>query len=195
MRPNFWPNTPDILAHPLRNGTPAAFKLRALLAALLTPSYGIYSGYELIENEPMSDANEEYFHSEKYELRNRNWDDPRSIAGFLTTINAIRRRHPALQRLRNIEFHDTTNPNVLAFSKASEDGSDVVRTVVNLDPWATQECTLALELDRLGLPWDQPFEAYDELTNRSFTWQGPEPYVRLDPYHEVAHVLHLRPLS
>jgi starch synthase (maltosyl-transferring) len=195
MRPNFWPNTPDILAHPLRNGTPAAFKLRAVLAAMLTPSYGVYSGYELIENEPMSDANEEYFHSEKYELRRRNWDDPRSIADCLTRINEIRRRHPALQRLRNIEFHRTTNPHLLAFSKRTDDGADVVLTVVNLDPWNAQEGTLALELDELGLPWDRPFEAYDEMTNQSFTWQGPEPYVRLDPYHDVAHVLALRPLS
>jgi starch synthase (maltosyl-transferring) len=195
MRPNFWPNTPDILAHPLRNGTPAAFKQRVVLAAMLTPSYGVYSGYELIENEPMSDANEEYFHSEKYEIRQRDWDDPRSIAGCFRKINEIRRRHPALQRLRNIDFHDTTNPNILAFSKSSEDGADVVLTVVNLDPWNTQECTLVLDLPALGLPFDRPYEAYDELTNQSFTWQGPEPYVRLDPYHEVAHVLHLRPLS
>jgi starch synthase (maltosyl-transferring) len=195
MRPNFWPNTPDILAGPLRNGTPAAFKQRAVLAAMLTPSYGIYSGYELIENEPMSDANEEYFHSEKYEIRKRNWDDPRSIAGCLQKINEIRRRHPALQRLRNIQFHPTTNPAILAFSKVSDDGSDVVLTVVNLDPWSSQDCTLQLDLPSLGLPWDRPFEAYDELTHQSFTWQGPEPYVRLDPYQEVAHVLHLRPLS
>jgi starch synthase (maltosyl-transferring) len=162
---------------------------------MLTPSFGVYSGYELIENEPMSDANEEYFHSEKYEIRSRNWDDPRSIAGCFKQINEIRRRHPALQRLRNIEFHDTTNPNIIAFSKSSEDGTDVVLTIVNLDPWATQECTLDLDLPALGLPFDRPYEAYDELTNQSFTWQGAEPYVRLDPYHEVAHVLHLRPLS
>jgi starch synthase (maltosyl-transferring) len=195
MRPNFWPNTPDNLAGPLRNGTPAAFKQRLVLAAMLTPSYGIYSGYELIENEPMSDTNEEYFHSEKYEIRKRDWDDPRSIADCITKVNAIRRRHPALQRLRNVRFHDTTNPNLLAFSKSSEEGSDVVLTIVNLDPWHAQEGTLALELDELGLPWDRPFEAYDELSNQSFTWQGPEPYVRLDPYADVAHVLHLRPLS
>jgi starch synthase (maltosyl-transferring) len=195
MRPNFWPNTPDILAHPLRNGTPAAFKLRAVLAATLTPSYGIYSGYELIENEPMSDANEEYFHSEKYELRHRDWDDPRSIADCLTKLNEIRRRHPALQRLRNIDFQGSTNPNLLAYAKRSDDGTDVVLTVVNLDPWNVQEGVLRLELERLGLPIDGPYEAYDELTSSSFTWRGAEPYVRLDPYHEVAHVLHLRPLS
>ncbi len=195
MRPNFWPNTPDILAHPLRNGTPAAFKLRAVLAATLTPSYGIYSGFELIENEPMSDANEEYFHSEKYEVRARDWDDPRSIADCLTKLNAIRRRHPALQRLRNIQFHGSSNPQLLVFSKRSDDGTDVVLMIVNLDPWNAQEGTLDLRLDDLGVPGDLPYEAFDELSDRSFTWQGTDPYVRLDPYAEVAHVLQLRSLS
>jgi starch synthase (maltosyl-transferring) len=195
MRPNFWPNTPDILSGPLRNGPPAVFKLRAVLAATLTPSYGIYSGYELLENEPMSDTNEEYFHSEKYEVSRRNWDDPRSIAPLLAQLNDIRRRHPALQRLRNITFHPTTNPDVLAFSKVGDDGADVVLTVVNLNAWETAECTIDLALDSLGLPWDRPYEAYDELTRQSFTWQGRSPYVRLDPFHEVAHVLQLRPLS
>ncbi|MEA3078017.1 MAG: hypothetical protein QOF60_2925 [Actinomycetota bacterium] len=195
MRPNFWPNTPDILAGPLRNGPVSAFKLRAVLAATLAPSYGVYSGYELLENEPMSDTNEEYFHSEKYEVRRRNWDDPRSIAGCLTQLNAIRHRHPALQRLRNVRFHASTNDNVLAYSKVSDDGADVVLVIVNLDPWSAAESTLNLDLPALGLPWDAPFEAYDELSHQSFTWQGPEPYVRLDPHHDVAHVLHLRPLS
>ncbi len=195
MRPNFWPNTPDILAGALRNGTAAAFRMRAVLAAMLTPSYGVYAGYELVENEPMSDANEEYFHSEKYEIRNRNWNDARSIAGCLTVLNDIRRRHPALQRLRNLRFHDTTNPTLLAFSKTSDDGADVVLTVINLDSWAAQEGTLSLDLAALGLAGDHPFEAYDELTKQSFTWQGAEPYIRLDPLHDVAHVLHLRPLS
>jgi len=195
MRPNFWPNTPDILAGALRNGTASAFRMRAVLAAMLTPSYGVYAGYELVENEPMSDTNEEYFHSEKYEIRSRNWEDSRSIAGCFQAINEIRRRHPALQRLRNLCFHATSNDALLAFSKASDDGTDVVLTVINLDPWATQEGTLLLDLGALGLTWDRPFEAYDELTKQSFTWQGAEPFVRLDPLHDVAHVLHLRPLS
>jgi starch synthase (maltosyl-transferring) len=195
MRPNFWPNTPDILSGPLRNGPPAAFKVRLLLAALLVPSYGVYSGYELMENEPMSQDNEEYFHSEKYELRQRDVDDPRTLAPYLAGVNEIRRRHPAFARLRNVQFHDTTNGALLCWSKVSDDGSDVVLVVANLDPWSTQDATLDLDLDALGVPWDAPFEAYDELTGQSFTWRGPNPYVRLDPYDEVAHVLHVRPLS
>ncbi|HEX7165740.1 MAG TPA: maltotransferase domain-containing protein [Acidimicrobiales bacterium] len=195
MRPNFWPNTPDILSGPLRNGTPPAFKVRLLLAALLVPSYGIYSGYELMENEPMSQTNEEYFHSEKYEIRARDYDDPRSLASWIAGINEIRRRHPAFSRLRNIQFHGSSNPNILCWSKVSDDGSDVVLVVANVDPWTTQDATLSLDLGSLGLAWDRPFEAYDELTGESYTWQGPNPFVRLDPWHEVAHVLHLRGLG
>ncbi len=194
MRPNFFPNTPDILAHPLRNAPASVFKLRLLLAATLVPSYGIYSGYELIENEPMSDANEEYFHSEKYEVRRRDWNDPRSIAPFVTKVNRIRRHHPALSRLRNITFHESSNEHILAYSKISDDWTDVVLVVVNLDGHDAQETTLGLDLAALGMPVDRQFEAYDEMTNQSFTWQGAHPYVRLDPSSEVAHVLHLRAL-
>jgi starch synthase (maltosyl-transferring) len=191
MRPNFWPNTPDILSGPLRNGPPSAFKQRLVLAATMTPSYGIYSGYELAENEPMSESNEEYFRSEKYELKDRDWDDRRSLAPFITLINDVRRRHPALQRLRNLRFHNADNPHMIVYSKHTDDRSDVVLMVVNLDPWTTHDCTLDVDLGLLGLPWDQPFEAYDELSNQSFSWTGPHPYVRLDPF-QAAHVLHLR---
>ncbi|MDP8993109.1 MAG: alpha-1,4-glucan--maltose-1-phosphate maltosyltransferase [Actinomycetota bacterium] len=191
MRPSFWPNTPDILSGPLRNGPPAAFKQRLVLAATMTPSYGIYSGYELCENQPLSDANEEYRHSEKYELKDRDWDDQGSLAPFITTLNDVRRRHPAMQRLRSIHFHQADNPAVIAYSKHSEDRSDVVLTVVNLDPYATHECTLGLDLGHLGVPWDEPFEVFDELSGQSFTWHGPTPYVRLRP-DQAAHVLHVR---
>jgi starch synthase (maltosyl-transferring) len=191
MRPNFWPNTPDILSGPLRNGPPAAFKQRLVLAACLSPAYGIYSGYELCENEPMSEGNEEYLFSEKYEVKARDWSDPRSLAPWIGLVNEIRRRHPALHWLRNIHFHATTNENVLAWSKHTDDRSDVVLAVTNLDPWDTQDAVITLDLGLLGLPWDQPYEAYDELTGQTFTWQGSSPYVRLDP-HQAAHILHLR---
>ncbi|HUQ38967.1 MAG TPA: alpha-1,4-glucan--maltose-1-phosphate maltosyltransferase [Acidimicrobiales bacterium] len=192
MRPNFWPNTPDILSGPLRGGGPAAFRLRLLLAATLVPSYGIYSGYELGENEPASESNEEYLYSEKYEVKKREWDDPRSLAPFITTVNDIRRRHPALHRLRNISFHRSENDNIMAFSKRSDDGSDVVLCVVNLDPGSTQESTLHLDLEVLGVAAGEPFEVHDELTGDAFTWQGAHPYVRLDPWVAPAHVLGVR---
>jgi len=194
MRPNFWPNTPDILAAPLRDGPPAAFRLRLVLAALLVPSYGIYSGYELCENVPASETNEEYFRSEKYEVKDRDWAHPDSLAPFVTRINEIRRRHPALGELRNIRFHSSRNDNIVAWSKHTDDGSDVVLVVVNLDPYAAHDDTLSLDLGLLGLPWDLPFQAHDELTGTTYTWAGPHPYVRLDPVLAPAHVLHLRPL-
>jgi starch synthase (maltosyl-transferring) len=191
MRPNFWPNTPDILSGPLRNGGPSAFRMRLLLAATLVPSYGIYSGYELAENQPMSDDNEEYLRSEKYEIKKRDWRDPTSLAPFITKVNEARRRHPALGRLRNIRFHETGNDALIAYSKHTDDRSDVVLVVVNLDPEHTQEANLDLDLGFIGLPWDQPYEAHDELTGESFEWWGPNPYVRLEPWHQPGHILHL----
>ena len=192
MRPNFWPNTPDILSGPLRDGPLAAFRLRLLLAATLVPSYGIYRGYEWGENESQSEANEEYRRSEKYELKDRGWDDEAPLAPLLRSINASRRRHPALQRLRGLHFHGSGNPFILAYSRISDDGDDVVLCVVNLDPDHVQEDVLSLDLTVLGLPWAEPFRAHDELSGATYTWQGDHPYVRLDPADGPGHLLHLR---
>jgi starch synthase (maltosyl-transferring) len=189
MRPNFWPNTPDILSGPLRLGPPAAFAMRLVLAATLSPSYGVYSGYELYENLPASDTNEEYLNSEKYEIKDRDFSRPDSLAPLMTTLNDIRRRHPALQRLRSIRFHPTTNTEIIAYSKVSDDGADIVLTVVNLDPHWPQEATLQLDLVALGLPYDDPYSVIDELSGERFEWRGSTPYVRLDPARRVAHVL------
>ena len=188
MRPNFWPNTPDILSGPLRNGGPAVFRLRLVLAATMSPSYGIYSGYELYENLPARATDEEYLNSEKYEIRERNYDAPGSMVPFITRINALRRAHPALQQLHNIVFHDNPNPHILAYSKASDDGSDVVLTVVNLDPGRWQETTVNLDLGALGVDASQPFTVHDELTGSAYQWWGPHPYVRLEPADQPAHI-------
>jgi starch synthase (maltosyl-transferring) len=193
MRPNFWPNTPDILSGPLRHGPPAAFLMRFALAALLVPSYGMYSGYELFENEPFSDTSEEYLHSEKYELRRRDWADADSMAPFITRINGIRRRHPAFERLRNVRFHGSDNDRFLVWSKGGPDEGDTgdtVLVVLNLDPHNAQETVLHLDLGALGVPWQGPFRALDELGGETYTWDGAHPYVRLDPTQgQVAHVL------
>ena len=191
MRPNFWPNTPDILAAPLRNGGAPAFRQRLVLAATLVPSYGVYGGYELMENIPASEANEEYLFSEKYEIKHRNWDDPESLAPLMAQLNDIRRRHPALAELGNIRFHGTFNEHMLAYSKRSADGSDTVLVVVNIDPIATHEDTVVLDLEALGMPVQRPFTAYDELSGAVYTWQGSSAYVRLDPW-TAAHVFSLR---
>jgi starch synthase (maltosyl-transferring) len=191
MRPNFWPNTPDILSGPLRHGHLGAFKQRLVLAATLTPAYGIYSGYELGENEPASEHNEEYRYSEKYEVKDRDWDDPASLASYVRRVNEARRSHPALSELSNVHFEHSDNESILAYSKRSHDGSDVVLAVVNLDPFNVQEDTLWIDLERLGLPGDEPYEAHDELTDVIYVWEGPSPYVRLAP-DEPAHLLTLR---
>jgi starch synthase (maltosyl-transferring) len=195
MRPNFWPNTPDILSGPLRNGPPSAFALRLVLAATMSPSYGVYSGYELYENLPASDTNEEYLHSEKYEIKHRDYDRPGTLAPLMTALNAIRRRHPALQRLKSIRFHPTTNPQVIAFSKRSDDGADAVLIVVNLDPFWAQEASLSLDPAALGLAVDRPYAVFDELSGDVYQWRGASPYVRLDPVSRVAHIFDLDPAS
>jgi starch synthase (maltosyl-transferring) len=189
MRPNFWPNTPDILSGPLRHGPPAAFLMRYVLAATLVPSYGLYSGYELFENEPASDANEEYLHSEKYELRRRDWGPAESMAPFITRVNEIRRRHLAFRWLRNVRFHGSSNERLLVWSKGHAD-DDLVLVVVNCDPHNAQESVLDLDLGAMGLPWQGPLRAHDELGGETYTWDGNRPYVRLDPTQgQVAHIL------
>ncbi|HVX17567.1 MAG TPA: alpha-1,4-glucan--maltose-1-phosphate maltosyltransferase [Acidimicrobiales bacterium] len=193
LRPNFWPNTPDILGGVLRRGNRAAFKLRATLAALLSPSWGIYSGYELLENEPASDDNEEYLHSEKYEIKHRDWGRSDSLASYLARLNEVRRSFPALQELRTIRFHWADNDQIIVWSKTRPDGSDPVVVVVNLDPSARQSATLGLDLGALGLPATADVVWHDAISGARFTWRGPDPWVQLDPAVESAHVLTLRP--
>jgi starch synthase (maltosyl-transferring) len=188
MRPAFWPNTPDILSGPLRDGPPAAFALRLVLAATMAPTWGMYSGYELYENEPASPDSEEYLFSEKYEIKHRDFDQEGNLVDLITRINAIRRRHPALQRLRSIRFHQSSNPQIIAYSKAGDDGDDVVLMVVSLDPYHLQEATLGLDLAAMGLPADRPFAVLDELSGERYDWFGANPYIRLEPWARVAHV-------
>jgi starch synthase (maltosyl-transferring) len=165
--------------------------LRYVLASTLTPCYGVYSGYELCENAPASPGNEEYLGSEKYEIKERDLSRPGSLAPLFTTMNAVRRKHPAFARLRNVYFHGSDNPNVMAYSKTSDDGSDTVLVIVTLSPHATQEATLDLHAVALGLPLDAVFEVYDELSAETYTW-GLRPYVKFEPWRRVAHVLDVR---
>jgi starch synthase (maltosyl-transferring) len=194
FRPNLWPNTPDILSGPLRRGEPWVFVQRAVLAATIGPSWGVYSGYELAENEPASDGNEEYAHSEKYEIKHRDFDDPASIAPVLARLNDARRRHPALAEMRTLRFHPTTGDSFVAYSKqgvTAEGDVDTVLVVVGLDPSGFAEGLVHIDLGALGLPWDEPLHAYEELSGDTFRWPGADPYVRLDTWRP-AHVIHLR---
>ncbi|HMK97444.1 MAG TPA: maltotransferase domain-containing protein, partial [Acidimicrobiales bacterium] len=194
MRPNFWPNTPDILSGPLRAGPPAAFALRYVLAATLSPLYGVYSGYELYENVPASPDNEEYMGSEKYERKARDFSRPGTLGPLFSAVNGVRKRHPAFSRLRTIHFHASDNPDVMAYSKSSDDGADVVLMVVTLDPYAVQEATLHLDPVPLGISAAMPLVVDDELSGERYTWDL-HPYVRLDPNWRVAHIFHVPRLS
>ncbi len=194
LRPNFWPNTPDILAGPLRNGPSAAFRLRLLLAATMVPSYGIYSGYELCENQPQNDSNEEYLNSEKYELKKRDWDDPGSLAPFIARVNKIRHAHPALQQLRGTMLHHGENENMFAYSRFTHDRSDVLLCVVNLDPYVAHHDMITINLEALGLSENESYEAHDEMTGNSYVWGGRTHYIHLDPNNQPGHVFHLRAL-
>ena len=197
-RPNLFVNTPDILHESLQKGGPAMFAIRATLAATMSPLWGVYSGYELYEHEPVAEGSEEYLDSEKYELRPRDFEAAlargESLEPYLTMLNRIRRENPALQQLRNIVFHDISNDNLLAYSKVDAVTGNAVLVVVNLDPYFTQEATLRLNLGELGLNPGEPFEVADQITGARYTW-GAEPggaaYIRLAPQQNVAHIFRL----
>ncbi len=194
MRPNFFANTPDILTEYLQHGGPPAFRIRAVLAAMLSPSWGIYSGYELCENVPVRPGSEEYMDSEKYQYRARDWAaayrGPAGIAPLITRLNSIRRTHPALHWLRNLRFHHVDQPDLLCFSKRA--GSDTVLVVVNLDPHRPREATAWLDTGALGVQPGSAFTVTDELTGESYRW-GQANYVRLDPAWSPAHIFAVTP--
>lgn len=203
MRPNFFVNTPDILHASLQYGGPAAFKIRAALAATSSPTWGVYAGYELFEHVAVKPGSEEYLDSEKYQVRIRDWEsaeaEGRTLTPYLTRLNEVRREHRALQLLRNITIHHSDDENVLVYSKRATgtdgpDGADdVVIVVINLDPHATRETTVHLDMPSLGLEWGDAYEVTDVFTGDAWTWREHN-YVRLDPGHEPAHVLTLRSL-
>ncbi|KRV49421.1 alpha-1,4-glucan--maltose-1-phosphate maltosyltransferase [Wenjunlia vitaminophila] len=201
MRPNLFVNTPDILHAYLQHGGRPAFEVRAVLAGTLSPSWGMYAGFELCENVPVLPGSEEYADSEKYQLKPRDWVGAErrgeSICGLLTTLNQIRRAHPALQELRNLRFHHADNDAVLVYSKRARTAAgawDTVLVVANLDPHHTREATVSLNMPELGLDWADSFAVRDELTGESYYW-GRANYVRLEPGRAPAHVFSLRPTS
>ena len=192
MRPNLFANTPDILHEYLQHGGRAAFQIRLVLAATLGASYGIYSGYELAENIPVKPGSEEYLDSEKYQIRARNYADPNSLSELIARVNQIRREHPALQRDWGLRFHATDNPQLIAYSKRSEDGADLVFMVVTLDPLNMQHGYVQLPLTSWGFAPDTTIEVTDLLSLERYFWRGEWNYVRLDPQTRPAHLLSVR---
>jgi starch synthase (maltosyl-transferring) len=194
MRPNLFVNTPDILHAYLQYGGLPAFRIRAVLASMLAPSWGVYSGFELGENVPLRPGSEEYMDSEKYQYRPRDWQAAArrgaGIADYITELNRIRRAHPALHWLRNLRFHYVDQPEFMCFSKREGSIPDTVLVVVNTDPYRTREATVWLDLPALGV--DGEFTVTDELTGESWRW-GRANYVRLDPQTRPAHIFTVTP--
>lgn len=199
LRPAFWPTTHDILTPFMQQGGTAAFALRAVLAATGAPTWGIYSGYEFVENIARPGV-EEQIDNEKYEFRPRNWEKAleTGIPQLLTKLNAIRHRHPALRQLHNIAIHETTDDKILAFSRRvpgrfTENGEDdVVLVVLTLDPFSTRECLVSLDVDALGVPAGHDLRLRDELSDSTYRWSS-EGFVRLDPRIAPAHVFSVTP--
>lgn len=193
FRPNLWPNTPDILPEFLQLGGRASFMVRLILTATLGATYGIYGpAFELCENAPLAPGKEEYLDSEKYELKHRNLNSPHSLKGLISRLNRIRKENPALQSNRNLRFHETDNPALLCYSKATDDLSSVIVVVINLDCFHEQRGWLRLDLRSIGLDERHSFQAHDLLSESRFLWQGLRNYVELTPESLPAHILRLR---
>jgi starch synthase (maltosyl-transferring) len=185
MKPIFFPTTPDILPWHLQNAVPAMFKIRFALACTLVGSYGMYNSYEICEGAPVP-GKEEFLHSEKYQYKVWDWNRPGNIKGFIKRLNEIRRDNRALHRLKNLRFHDSNNPAILAYSKMEEE--NIILCVVNLDPHVRQAATLTLDLGAMGLAHENIYGLYDLMTHESFVWSGRVNYVELTPQKEVLHV-------
>lgn len=193
FRPNLWPNTPDILTEYLQFGGRPAFMARLVLAATLGASYGIYGpAFELADNEPREPGSEEYLHSEKYQIRNWDLNRADSLKDFIARINRIRRENPALQQDWNLRFHTINNHELICYSKASPDLSDVIVVVINLDPHHTQSGWVELDLPSLGIDTQRPYQVHDMLSDARYLWHGMRNFVELNPSESPAHIFRLR---
>ncbi|GAA2523994.1 alpha-1,4-glucan:maltose-1-phosphate maltosyltransferase [Winogradskya humida] len=195
MRPNFWPNTPDILHETLQHGGPPMFKIRTVLASMLSPSWGMYAGLELFEHVARP-GSEELIDNEKYELKPRDWAAAekagRSLAPYITRLNEIRRENPALHWLRNIEFHDIDNNELLCWSKRDAETGNTVLVICSFDSQDVQWGNTTINMPALGMDWHERFDVVDQITGASYEW-GQHNAVRIDPFVEPAHVFVVRP--
>jgi starch synthase (maltosyl-transferring) len=193
LRPNCWPNTPDILPEYLQIGGRAAFMARVVLAATLAANYGIYGpAFELLEHTPREPGSEEYLDSEKYALRR--WDLARedNLAAFIGRVNTARRDNLALQHDHGLRFFPIDNHELICYGKIAADGDNAVLVVVNLDPHHVQSGWVTLDLAAFGVDPERPFQVHDVLTDARFLWSGPRNFVQLDPARAPAHIFRLR---
>lgn len=193
FRGNHWPNTPDILTEFLQTGGRSGFMLRYLLASTLAASYGIYGpAFELMENRPMRPGSEEYLNSEKYQIRSWDLEREDSLRDLVSLVNRIRRENAALQNDTTLRFHPISNEAMMAYSKQSFDGSNLIVTVVNLDHRRKNAGMLDLPLETLGLDTSTPYQVHELLTGARYLWSGPRNYVELDPESVPAHIFRVR---
>ena len=191
FRPNFFPNTPDILPPILQQAGRPAFKFRFFLAATLSTTYGIYNSYELCENRAIP-GTEEYQDSEKYEIRHWDWDRPGNIRDYIIRINQIRRENPALQSFTNLQFHESNNEHILFYSKTTLDQHDILLCAVNMDPYHVQEARLILPLEEFGIASTTPYQLHELIQNFRHDVVGQEYILRLDPNMEPAAIFRLQ---
>ncbi|HEX7678208.1 MAG TPA: alpha-1,4-glucan--maltose-1-phosphate maltosyltransferase [Thermoanaerobaculia bacterium] len=190
FRPNAWPNTPDILTEYLQYGGRPAFTIRLMLAATLSANYGIYGpAFERFVRAPREPGSEEYLDSEKYEIKNWGETDD-DLTELIAVVNRIRRDNPALQQNLTLRFHETSNDDILCYSKSA--GSDVVLAIVNVDPHNTQAGYVDLDLAALDLDANQPFQVHELLSGARYTWHGARNYVQLNPHVVPAHIFRIR---
>jgi starch synthase (maltosyl-transferring) len=194
FRPNFWPNTPDILHEELQTGGRPAFLSRFVLAATLAANYGIYGpAFELCENTPIKPGSEEYLNSEKYQLRHWNIEEPQNLQTLIARVNEIRRTHPALQSNSHLHFHPTDEPSLICYSKTDAKKRDVILVAVNLHHQQTQTGWVNLDLAALGIADSQSIDVHDLLTDKRYTWTSARNYIQLEAGR--AHIFHIQPSS
>jgi len=191
FRPNLWPNTPDILPFPLQEAGRPAFMIRVLMAATLSPLYGIYSGYELCENKPLP-GREEYLDSEKYQFKERDWNAPGNIKHWITRINKIRRENRALQMYTNLRFYRADNDAILCYGKMTPARDNIILVVVNLDPFRKQNSFVHVPIEEFGQMESDEYQVHDLLSDARYIWRGGQNYVELDPEIQPAHVFLVR---
>jgi starch synthase (maltosyl-transferring) len=191
FRGNLWPNTPDILPFVLQEGGPPAFMVRLVLAATLSSVYGIYSGYELCENEALP-GREEYLDSEKYQFKKREWNAPGNIKDWITRLNQIRGENRALQFYDNLRFYRADNDAILFYGKMTEALDNIILVVVNLDPHRKQHSYVDVPIDEFGSMEGDAYQVHDLLSDVRYTWHGRRNYVELDPEIQPVHIFRVR---
>jgi starch synthase (maltosyl-transferring) len=192
LRPNFWPNTPDILSEYLQYGGRPAFIARIVLAATLSSNYGIYGPpFELCVTDALS-GREEYLNSEKYEIRQWDWDQPGNLKDLIARLNRIRRENTALQTTWNLTFLEVDNDSLLFYAKTAENLSNIILVIVNLDPYHTQSGWVRVPIQDLSVDSQQPYLVHDLLSDDKYVWHGERNYVELDPRVLPASILRLK---